>query len=244
MKRDQIRSAERELDLQKRGFYVDPATVAALPDVAYLKKECERVEVHLGRCCPLPLFLRFVHLPLKKAVPPLYMVAGLCGAQYCSDPGSAHSIRPRLVIAILAAPNCAQNHDGVASLPARGCTAACAWAVLDRDSGCPASAPQQVLQRLPAERKAQQQNHAVVDARLKAESAFWLRRGVALRHMSDTFIVHWCAVVHCCGLLHESQTSPGPVQQRGPCIWHSVLRPGARTTAARVDISAWLADCC
>lgn len=47
-KREAIRSAERDADAVKRGYYVDPAVLAAHPDVPSLQKECQRIEV--GNC--------------------------------------------------------------------------------------------------------------------------------------------------------------------------------------------------
>lgn len=51
---------------------------------------------------------------------------------------------------------------------------------------------QQVLEKLPAELKAQQKNFAAVASRLKAQSATWLRNTPGLRNLSDTFVLHWC----------------------------------------------------
>ena len=51
---------------------------------------------------------------------------------------------------------------------------------------------QHVLEKLPAELKAQQKNHAAVAARLRAQSDAWLRNTPGLRHFADTFVLHWC----------------------------------------------------
>jgi hypothetical protein len=56
----------------------------------------------------------------------------------------------------------------------------------------PAWRLQHVLEKLPAELKAQQKNHATVAARLKAQSNTWLRNTPGLRHFADTFVLHWC----------------------------------------------------
>ena len=49
-----------------------------------------------------------------------------------------------------------------------------------------------MLEKLPAELKAQQKNHAAVAARLRAQSDAWLRNTPGLRHFADTFVLHWC----------------------------------------------------
>ena len=63
---------------------------------------------------------------------------------------------------------------------------------------------QQVLEKLPAELKAQQKNAAAVAARLKAGAGSWLRRGdTTLRNTTDAFVLHWC------------EAAPGPLGTRG-----------------------------
>lgn len=64
------------------------------------------------------------------------------------------------------------------------------------------SIAQQVLEKLPAELKAQQRNFAAVAARLKAHSATWMLNTDVqnLRQLTDTFLLHWCVLeqqVHC-----------------------------------------------
>lgn len=44
-KQDAERNAKRELELLARGYAVDPAVVAALPDVPTLQKEIARIQV-------------------------------------------------------------------------------------------------------------------------------------------------------------------------------------------------------
>lgn len=56
---------------------------------------------------------------------------------------------------------------------------------------------QQVLEKLPAELKAQQKNHTAVMRRLRSESATWLS-SLDLhgpKNVCDAFILHWCETV-------------------------------------------------
>lgn len=69
---------------------------------------------------------------------------------------------------------------------------------------------QHVLEKLPAELKAQQKNHAVVAARLKAQSDAWLRNTPGLRHFADTFVLHWCGACAWSVLSHVQQLLDGP----------------------------------
>lgn len=63
---------------------------------------------------------------------------------------------------------------------------------------------QQVLEKLPAELKAQQRNHADVAARLKRQSAHWLRGLPTTRHISDAFVLHWCVITLCAQFISAS----------------------------------------
>ena len=53
---------------------------------------------------------------------------------------------------------------------------------------------QAVLEKLPAELKAQQRNAAAVQQRLQREAGTWLRRLPTPRYTADTFVSHWCAL--------------------------------------------------
>lgn len=64
---------------------------------------------------------------------------------------------------------------------------------------------QQVLEKLPAELKAQQRNHAAVAERLARESKTWLLQLPELRLSADSFVLHWCALSTFSCLMHTKQ---------------------------------------
>ncbi len=86
--------------------------------------------------------------------------------------------------------------------------------------------PQGVLDKLPAELKAQQKNQTAVMRRLRAESASWMTSddGLGAKYnVCDAFILHWW--VHCLemGAIRVDQCSPrGRRLERGHLL---ALRP-------------------
>ncbi len=84
---------------------------------------------------------------------------------------------------------------------------------------------QQVLEKLPAELKAQQKNHTAVMRRLRAESATWLTTQDnmgAKQNSCDAFILHWWVVL-------ASEQTVSPPRNR-PVHLYCAFRSSARRT--------------